>query len=115
MLAIVLGYASQVGTHQILNGVRWHTYSLLARALLGFDARRVIGRDMTQAYEALVDSLPVFRDPVRRWFERRSEGPSIGDREPGDSWSSRFPKAWPRFAPAGHRKLRFAGRRRVSA
>ena len=81
MLAVVLGYASQVGTDQIFNGVRWHTYSLLARASLGFDARRVVGRDMTQAYEALVDSLPVFRDPVRRWFERRIEGPSIGEKK----------------------------------
>ncbi len=74
MLGVVLGYASQIGADQIFNGVRWHTYFLLGRAVTGFDVRRVYGSEIPDAYESLVASLPFFREPLRRWFKRRLEG-----------------------------------------
>jgi hypothetical protein len=75
MLAVVIGYATQIGTDQLFNGVRWHTYLLFARAAQGFRASKVHGRDMRYGYRAIVSSVPVFKEPLRRWFERRIQAP----------------------------------------
>ena len=72
MLAVVLGYAGHVVTDQIFNdGYLW-TYSLLARALVGFRAKRVDPGDPAYAYRRLLETLPPFiRPPLERWFESR--------------------------------------------
>ena len=71
VLAAVLGYASQLVADQTANKVRWHTYFITARAALGFKSDRVLGRDDTASYTALVDSLPFARTWLRSWFQAR--------------------------------------------
>lgn len=72
MLAIVAGYATQIGADQAVNGVHWHSYSLVARAINGFDASRVLPNGVSPvAYESLVQSLPFGRAQMRRWFAGR--------------------------------------------
>ncbi|MEX0763276.1 MAG: hypothetical protein WD208_09170 [Dehalococcoidia bacterium] len=71
MLAAVLGYASQVGSDQVFNRVRWHTYFFTARAILGFRSEKVLGRDDSESYMALVNSVPFGRARLRRWLEDR--------------------------------------------
>ncbi len=75
MLAVVIGYATQIGADQLFNGVRWHTYSLIARAAQGFRASEVHRDDVRNSYTSIVASVPVFKEPLRRWFERRIQAP----------------------------------------
>ena len=72
MLAVVLGYAGHVIADQVFNNGYLHGYSLLARAFLGFDAKRIHPRDHTHTYRHLLETLPPFiRPSLRRWFESR--------------------------------------------
>jgi len=72
MLAVMLGYAGHVVTDQVFNKGYLYGYSLLARALLRFDARRIHPADQTYTYRYLLATLPPFIRPVlRRWFESR--------------------------------------------
>ena len=79
MLAVVLGYAGHIMTDQIFNDGYLHTYSLLARAALGFRAKRVHPGDQTYAYKGLLATLPPFVRPLlQRWFESRLRPASSG-------------------------------------
>ena len=71
MLAVLVGYATQIGTDQLFNGVRWHTYLFSARAMRGFRASEVHGGDMRHGYVAIVASVPFFKEQLARWFESR--------------------------------------------
>ena len=74
MLAVILGYAAHVVTDQIFNDGYLHTYSMLARAVVGFRAQRVPPEDQAYAYRSLLATLPPFiRPPLERWFESRLE------------------------------------------
>ena len=70
-LAAVLGYAGQLIADQAANRVKWHTYFITARAALGFRSVRVLGRDDSRSYLALVESLPFGRSWLRSWFQAR--------------------------------------------
>ena len=70
-LALVIGYATQIGADQAFNSVRWHTYLLTARAFHGFRVQSVLGRDDSGGFAAVVDSIPFGKDRIRRWFESR--------------------------------------------
>ena len=71
MLAAVVGYGTQIGADQLLNGTRWYTYSLLGRALLGFRVDRISTGWNPRSSSAVLRSLPFGRDAVRRWFISR--------------------------------------------
>ena len=72
MLGVVLGYAGHVIADQVFNRGYLHGYSLLARSLLRFDAKRIHPGDQTYAYRHLLRTLPSFiRPPLQRWFESR--------------------------------------------
>ncbi|MFW6174599.1 MAG: hypothetical protein ACOC5K_02370 [Chloroflexota bacterium] len=73
MLAVVLGYATQIVGDQLVNDVRWHTYFITARAWRGFRIARVLDhREPDLGYEAFVNAVPFGKARVRRWFEERS-------------------------------------------
>ena len=77
MLAISIGYATQIGTDQIFNQPRWHTYFLTSRAARGFRWSHLMrDRPADESYLSLMASIPIFREPIKAWFERR-----IGDPE----------------------------------
>lgn len=73
MLAVTLGYLMQIGADQAANQARWFSYSLLARAVLKFDSRKILPNERRDSYDALVRSVPVFKDRLRSWFAARSE------------------------------------------
>jgi hypothetical protein len=71
-LAVVLGYATQVGGDQLFNGARWHTYLITVRATRGFRASKaVIDEAIPTSANALISSLPFGRNWARRWFDKR--------------------------------------------
>jgi hypothetical protein len=77
MLAITIGYATQIGTDQIFNHPKWHTYFVISRAARGFAWSGVVRRrPADESYMSLMASIPIFRGPIKAWFERR-----VGDPE----------------------------------
>jgi hypothetical protein len=72
MLAVALGYMTQIGGDQLFNGGRWFSYLLFGRALNGFRASRVLPDEHPDSYEAFVRSVPFARARIRRWFEERA-------------------------------------------
>ncbi len=72
MLAIVLGYATQIAGDQLFNRPKWFTYFLLARAINGFRWEGIVeNRPADRAYESMMTSIPFFRTSIRAWFEGR--------------------------------------------
>ena len=72
MLSITAGYATQIGTDQLFNGVRWRAYFILMRAAAGFQWQAAhLERPADDAYLAAINSLPFYRRRFRRWFEAR--------------------------------------------
>ena len=72
MLAVVLGYAGQIGADQLCNHPFPHTYSIVGRALVGFDRKRVSRTGVSEAYKAVLVNVPFGRNRLRRWFEARA-------------------------------------------
>jgi hypothetical protein len=86
MLAILLGYATQIAGDQLFNRPKWFTYFLIARAVNGFRWEGIIERRAADhAYESLLASVPIFRAPIRTWFEARCATPSETDQSRGRS------------------------------
>ncbi len=81
MLAVLLGYVTQIGGDQLFNRVRPYTYLLSVRAFRRFEVAAVTDWGVTYAYESLVHSLPVFRGRLHAWFETRVGVPP-GQRSP---------------------------------
>jgi membrane-bound metal-dependent hydrolase YbcI (DUF457 family) len=75
MLAVLLGYLTQIGADQLTNRVRWDTYLVTARAVRGFRANLVLGREDRRSHNSFVDSLPFGKARARAWFEARSRRP----------------------------------------
>ena len=71
MLAVLLGYATQVGADQWHNMVKWDTYLITARARRRFRSVEVLGRTDFLAYHALVNSVPFGRRLLLPWFASR--------------------------------------------
>lgn len=71
MLAVVLGYVTQIGADQLRNRVRWHTYIFTARAIKGFQVKDSLGYVSYRSYMAVVRSVPFGRKWLIRWFESR--------------------------------------------
>jgi hypothetical protein len=71
MLAVVLGYLSQVGSDQVFNRVKWHTYFLALRAARGFRVERVLNREDVRSYMSIVRSAPFGKARLKRWLEER--------------------------------------------
>ena len=76
MLAVALGYLTQIGGDQIFNGGRWFSYLIIGRAVVGFRSSRILPHENPNSYEAFVRSVPFGRARIRRWFEERA-GPRI--------------------------------------
>ena len=80
MLGIVIGYATQIVGDQIFNRAKWHTYLITARAANRFRWEGIVEmRAADQGYESLMRSVPIFREPIRSWFERRRASLPAGD------------------------------------
>ena len=77
LLAVILGYATQIGADLIANPSYWHTYSITSRVLKRFDRKAITPNDPDVGYEALVRSVPFKRDALRKWFAARVD--SKGD------------------------------------
>lgn len=71
MLAVLIGYTTQIGGDQLFNGVRPYTYLLTVRLWRRFEVITVHDRDVTYAYESLVHSIPFVQDRLHAWFEAR--------------------------------------------
>jgi hypothetical protein len=72
MLAVALGYLTQIGGDQLFNGGRWFSYLLVGRALARFRSPVVLPNERHDSYEAFVKSIPFGRGTVRRWFAARA-------------------------------------------
>jgi hypothetical protein len=72
VLAVALGYLTQIGGDQLHNGGRWFSYFLTGRALARFRSPVILPNEKPDSYEAFVQSIPFGRGPVRRWFAARS-------------------------------------------
>ena len=74
MLAIVIGYATQIAGDQIYNRPKWKTYIFVLRAINRFRWHGIVDkRPADRAYESLVASVPIYRGPLRRWFRGRAD------------------------------------------
>ncbi len=71
MLAVALGYLTQIGADQVVNRPKWHTYLFTARAFHGFRAQESLGRVDYDSYMSVVKSVPFGRARLIRWFESR--------------------------------------------
>lgn len=72
MLALAIGYGTQIVGDQIAHRPRWNTYFLLARLVAGFRWESMVDqRPADRGYESLVASVPFFREPLRGWFVNR--------------------------------------------
>ena len=72
MLAIVVGYGTQIGGDQLFNRPRWSTYLIVMRLYFRFRWKPLMDeRPADTAYLSLVRSVPFGRGYLRRWFERR--------------------------------------------
>jgi hypothetical protein len=72
LLAVLVGYLTQVGGDQVYNWAFWHTYFLTGRAVQGFRAEKVRGEIDYHSYMAVVRLLPFGRRRLARWFEGRT-------------------------------------------
>lgn len=73
MLAVALGYATQLAGDQIFNGATWYGYFLSARAFFRFRPQAVMPTEHPNSYESFVRSVPFAHARLRRWFRERSE------------------------------------------
>ena len=72
MLAVAISHFAHVAADQLFNHGYGHTYSLAARALLRFDAKRLHPHDRAHTYRHLLKNLPPFVRPILgRWFKSR--------------------------------------------
>jgi hypothetical protein len=73
LLAVILGYATQIGADQIANPSYWHTYSITSRMMKKFNREAITPNHPDVGYEALVRSIPFGKERVRKWFANRVE------------------------------------------
>lgn len=72
MIALASGYFTQVALDQFGYRVRWHTYSILARATQRFESGKVLpdGAPLG-SFRSLTRMMPLGRQRAEDWFLRR--------------------------------------------
>lgn len=74
MLALVVGYSSQLIGDQLFNRPKWLTYFVIVRAANGFRWEGITDdRPADRGYQSLMSSIVIFRKPLFGWFESRCE------------------------------------------
>lgn len=74
MLAIVIGYGTQIAGDQLYNHPGWKTYFFALRAINRFRWQGIVdSRPADRGYQSLVASVPIFRHRIESWFRDRAD------------------------------------------